>query len=176
MRTAILLLTALFVAGCANTYRYEKKDLVAFGGIMNESDSPRYYLIRINVEDEDNPTLPNFMVMLSPDAEPVLLKNLKPDYVSMHLPLFVPPKQWPKKLKDKALLYQSYEGNGFYISFREDRLTSFGACSSCGGMKHSPIVGKADGSVFHKLPLTYDQLLEIFGDPDRLYKVGEVRY
>ena len=176
IRTVIFLLTALFIAGCANTYRYEKKDLVAFGGIINGTGSPQYYLIRINVEDENNTPLPKFLVMLSSDAEPVLLSNLKPDYVSMHLPSFVPPKQWPKKLKDKALLYQSYEGNGFYISFREDRLSSFGACSNCGGMKHSPIIGKADGSVFHKLPLTYDQVLDVFGDPDRLYKVREVTY
>ena len=60
MRTVIFLLTALFIAGCANTYRYEKKDLVAFGGIINGTGSPQYYLIRINVEDENNTPYRNF--------------------------------------------------------------------------------------------------------------------
>jgi hypothetical protein len=177
MRNIIFFLTTLIILlGCASVSRYEKSNVVAFGEILNNTNEPQFYLLDINIENTDNSLLPEFLVLLSPEAKPILSTKLNPDYVSKYLPDFIPPPQWPQKWKDKAKLYNAYEGNGFYISFKNARLISFGACSNCGGAKYSPVIGKSDGNVFYKLPLNLDQLVEIFGDPDKLYKVGEVRY
>jgi hypothetical protein len=42
--------------------------------------------------------------------------------------------------------------------------------------RESPIVGTPDGQHFYELPLTERQITEVFGSPDRIYKVNEVRY
>lgn len=177
MRIMLLfLIVPHILMGCASMSRYERGNLVAFGEKINEEERPLYYLLRVENPDGLDSISPEFFVKLSPDAEPVRLNDLKPDYAAKYLERFEPPPQWPQKLKEKALLYDSYEGNGFYVSFSKGRLHSFGACSSCGGMKNSPVFGKDDGSVFRELPLTFEQMVEIFGSPDHLYKVREVTY
>jgi hypothetical protein len=172
-----MLITTLFlISGCANVSRYQKNDIVAFGEKINQSKQPLYYLIRLNSKKENETNSPDFLIKFSNDAPPVHFKNLTPELVYKYLSPFVPPSQWPQHIREKALRDQGFQGNGFYIAFRQNRFLAFSACSLCGGKQHSPVVGKSDGSAFYSLPLTFEQLTDIFGKPDRLYKVGEVRY
>ncbi|MDG6774002.1 hypothetical protein QCB45_06635 [Thiomicrorhabdus sp. ZW0627] len=173
----IILITTLFLmSGCANVSRYQKSDIVAFGENLNQSKQPLYYLIRLNAKDGSEIHSPDFLIKFTDEAPPVPFKNLTPELVAKYLPPFVPPPQWPQYIREKALRDQGFQGNGFYVAFRQNQFLAFSACSLCGGKDYSPVVGKSDGSAFYPLPLTLEQLTDVFGKPDRLYKVGEVRY
>ena len=77
------------------------------------------------------------------------------------------------KLKKAA---EDYAGGGFHITFSNGRLVSLGICSHCSGGREHPVIGTPDGHTFYSLPLTEEQLEDVFGPPNRIYKVNEVRY
>lgn len=40
----------------------------------------------------------------------------------------------------------------------------------------TPVVGSRETGVLYRLPLTRQQLVDVFGEPERLDNVNEVRY
>jgi len=175
-RILILILLTTILPACANVSRFEKNSLVAFGQSLEGSHEPLYSLIRIDIKKSGDAHIMSSLLKLSPDSPPIALEELTPVFVAGYLPPFTPPPQWPDSWKQKAKEYDVYDGSGFYISFKEGQLQYVGICSNCAGGREQPIVGTPDGQHFYTLPLTERQVVEVFGPPDRIYKVSEVRY
>jgi len=167
---------AAMTSSCANVSRFERDSLVAFGQPLDGSHESLYYLIRLGFEEPVNARTTSALLRFIPDGPAFALKDLYPELVATYLTPFTPPPQWPDSLKQKAKEYDTYAGGGFHISFREGKIYYLGICSHCAGEREYPIVGTPDGQQFYTLPLTEKQIIEIFGSPDRIYKVNEVRY
>jgi hypothetical protein len=170
------ILLGVTLSACANTSRFEKGPLVAHGGLIEGSQEPLYYMIWVDLKKSSDVRPMSSLLKLSPDSPPIALEKLRPEIVVNYLPPFTPPPQWPEAWKQKAKEDEMYAGNGFNIVFKESRLLSVGICSHCAEGKEHPIVGTPDGQYFYTLPLTERQVVEVFGSPDRIYKVGEIRY
>ena len=175
-RIFILTLLALILSACANVSRFEKNSLVAFGQLLDASNEPLYYLIRIDLKKSANSRIMSSQLKLSPDSPPIALVEMRPEFVASYLPPFILPPQWPDAWKLKAKEEQVFAGNGFNIAFKEGQLVFIGICSHCAGGREDPIVGTPDRQHFYTLPLTERQVIEVFGHPDRIYKMNEVRY
>ena len=164
------------LSACASVSRFEKNALVAHGEHLDNAPEVLYYSIFIeNARQIDIHTM-NIFVKLTADATPLLLSGLRPESVARYLPRFTPPQQWPEHWKRKALETEDYAGGGFHITFSNGRLVSLGICSHCSGGREHPVIGTPDGHTFYSLPLTEEQLEDVFGPPNRIYKVNEVRY
>lgn len=174
----ILILTFLvsILSACTNVSRFEKDSLVAYGQLLDASKEPLYYSISIELKNSSNSPIMRSQLKFSPDSPPIPIVDIRPEFVERYLQLFVPPPQWPEAWKLKAKEKQAYSGNGFYIEFKEGQTIFISICSHCAEGRKKPIVGTADGQHFYKLPLTERQVIEVFGHPDRIYKVNEVRY
>jgi len=175
-RISIGIFCAILLSSCSNVLRFEKDNVVAFGEKLNGSPEPLYYLIRIDMTESIDNQLESFLLKLSPDAQPISVKELHPELVSRYLQTFIPPPQWPDIVKEKIKDLDIYEKNGFNVSFKNGQLYSVSICSHCANGKESPVVGTPNGEHFYTLPLTEQQITEVFGSPDRVYKVLEVRY
>ncbi|WP_339800438.1 hypothetical protein [uncultured Marinobacter sp.] len=175
-RIWMVALLAGILAGCANVSRFEKDALVAHGEHLNNAPETLYYTLFIEIGRVTDANIMKVLVKLTPDAPPILLSEVKPESVARYLPRFVPPPQWPEHLKKKATEYQAYVGGGFHITFDDGRFISIGICSHCSGGREYPVIGTPNGNDFYTLPLTEQQLIDVFGSPGRVYKVNEVRY
>lgn len=175
-RICIGLLLAGMLWACANVSRLEKGSLVAHGELLDGAQVPLYYSIWIDVNKPVDTRIMDAHVKFRKDAPPLKLSALRPELVAQYLPLFTPPPQWPDYLKQKAKEDDAYSGGGFHVTFKNGRLLSVGLCSHCAEGRAYPVVGRPDGQKFYELPLTEGQVTEIFGSPDRIYKVNEVRY
>ena len=164
------------LSSCANVLRFEKDNVVAFGEKLNGSPEPLYYLIRIDMTKSVENQLGSFLLKLSPDAQLIAVTELHPELVAQYLQSFIPPPQWPNIMKEKIKVQDIYEGNGFNINFKNGQLLSISICSHCANGKERPVVGTIDGQHLYVLPLTEQQLIEVFGSPKRIYRVNEVRY
>ena len=175
-----LILILIFLAGtlsaCANVSRFEKSALVAHGERLEGSQEPLYYKIWIDFKKPVDTRVKGPLLKFSSDSPPIAIGELKPALVARHLPPFIPPPQWPAAWKEKAKADDSYEGNGFHISFRDGQLQAVGICSHCAGDRSSPVVGTPDGEHYYPLPLTERQITDVFGSPDRIRKVNQVYY
>lgn len=167
---------ASILSACAGVSRLERSSLIAFGELLDNNHEPLYYLVRITVEQSPDTRTISSLVKLSPDATPLPIAELRPESVAQYLSPYSPPSQWPDSLKRKEKEYEEYQGNGFYVAFKNDHLISIGICSHCAGARESPVVGTPDGQQFYKLPLTKRQITEVFGKPDRINRVREVTY
>lgn len=175
-RILILILLLALLPACANVSRFQKNSLAAFGELLDGSHEPLYYLIRIDINKSADARVMSSLLKLSPDSPPVALEELSPAFVAGYLSPFAPPSQWPESWEQKAMEDDIYAGGGFNISFKEGQLQFVGICSHCAGGREYPIVGTPDRQNFYMLPLTENQVIEVFGPPDRIYKVGEVKY
>jgi hypothetical protein len=178
MRIPIILAALILLTACANVSRFEKGPFVAFGQKLDGRPEPLYYLMRMDLSNSKPAETPAFSLKLSENGPPVPWNHLTADTVSAHLPKFVPPPVWPKEWKAEAAKRDAYEGAGYYIAFRDGRLEYLGLCSHCGKdfPEPAPGIGPPDGSIFFRLPVTKEQLVRVVGEPDRVYKVSEVRY
>lgn len=167
---------ATTLTACANVPRLQRESLVAFGEQLDGASEPLYYLIRLDLKKSTNARTTDFSLKLSADSPAVTLKELHPELVARYLPPFTPPKEWPEHLKEKARNDVIYAGGGFHITFENDRPIYVGICSHCYIGREYPAVGTPDGQHLYVLPLTERQMAEVFGSPDRIYKVGEDRY
>jgi len=170
------ILLAVTLSACANVSRFEKGSLVAHGELLDGSREPLYYSIWVDFKKSVDASTMSSLLKLSPDSPSIALGKLRPELVARYLAPFTPPPQWPEAWKEKAKEDEVYAGGGFNIRFKEGQLLSVGICSHCAEGREHPIVGTPDGHHFYILPLTERQITEIFGPPDRIYKVGEVRY
>lgn len=168
------LLAVALLSACAGVTRFQTGPLVAYAEKLGDAAEPRYYSIGINTAESDDPRILSALVKLGPEASGVAIVRLSPELVAKYLPPFTPPKEWPEILKKKAREEDAYSGGGFHIRFADGRLVSVGICSHCAGDRQSPVVGTPDGRHFYALPLTEQQMIEVFGPPDRKYKVHEV--
>ena len=164
------------LSACANVSRFEKDTLVAHGEHLNNAAEVLYYLISIESDKIIDAPAMDILLKLTPDATPLLLSELRPESVARYLPRFTPPPQWPEHWKKKAMEKESYSGGGFHITFNKGHVVFVGICSHCSGGREHPVIGTADGHTFYSLPLTEQQLKAVFGPPNRVYKVNEVRY
>jgi len=167
-----LLVMLAALGGCADVSRFEKGAAVAFGERLEGEETYQYYLLRLDLED-DVPPPANFHIRLGDRA--LALDELTPAVVAPRLPAFAPPPQWPERLNRQALMANAYAGGGYFLAFGNGRLTRLSLCSHCGG-RSFPVIGSADGQRFYTLPLTREQLIDVLGPPDRVYRVNEVRY
>jgi len=164
------------LSACANVSRFEKGALVAYGEHLNNAAEVFYYLIRIKSDRVVDVHMMDILLKLTPEATPLLLSELRPEFVARYLPRFTPPKEWPEHWKMQAMEIEAYSGGGFHITFRDGQVVYLGICSHCSGGRENPIIGTPDGDKFYSLPLTEQQLKDVFGPPSRVYKVNEVRY
>jgi len=142
-----------------------------------------YDRIFIKIEKVPGKVVPLFCVQLSPSVDPLRSDQLTELTVSKSLPEFEIPKYWPQTWKISALENQDFVGNGFYISFKNGSL-QFMSMGTRQQDPDEPItkpvspakVGPADCLSIYTLPLTKEQFVEIFGQPDRDDKVSEVYY
>lgn len=169
-----------FLAACSSVPRLEKEGIVAYGF---QNGSPRYDNISIKIENTPGKIVPLFCVQLSPSADPLRSDQLTELTVSKYLQEFEIPKYWPQTWKLKALENQDFVGNGFYLSFKNGTLQFLGM----GTRQQDPDepitkpvspakVGPADCQSIFTLPITREQFVEIFGQPDREGFVNEVYY
>lgn len=70
----------------------------------------------------------------------------------------------------------AFQGNGFYIFFENDLPQLIGICSHCAGEVNYPGLLTPDEAEIYILPLTETQMFELFGKPERVYEVNEIRY
>jgi hypothetical protein len=171
----VMLLTSALLA-CANVSRFEKDSLVAYGEHLNGAPEVLYYSIFVETDRMVDIHKMDILLKLAPEATPLLLSELSPESVARYLPRFIPPPQWPEHWKEKAMETEAYSGRGFHITFNNGRLLSLGICSHCSGGREHPVIGTPDGHAFYSLPLTDQQLKNIFGPPNRVYRVNEIRY
>ncbi len=175
-----LIFSLLSLVACSNVPRMEKPGIVAYGFKNGE---PLYDNISVDVEKSPGKVIPLFCVKLSSTAEPLRTDQLTESTVSEHLPEFQIPEYWPDLWKKKALENKDFEGNGFYILFKNGSLKSLGM----GTRQSDPIepitkpvsparIGPADCRTLYTLPITREQFVEIFGEPNREYMVREVYY
>lgn len=162
--------------GCAGVSRYERGPLVAFGESLDGGTEPLYYLVSIDARRRADQRVMAALVKLGPTAPAMAIGELRPEEVARVLPRFSPPPQWPPHMRQKALEDDSYQGGGFFVTFRDGRLVNLGACSLCAGERHSPVFGTPDGRAFHALPMTHGQAEEVFGPAFRVRRVREVTY
>lgn len=175
-RILILILFAILLSACANVSRFKKNSLVAHAEIIDGSRVPLYYKIWIDFKNPVDTQTRNFLLKLSLNSPPLALGELRPEIVAHYLPHFIPPPQWPDAWKQKTKDYDTYAGGGFHITFKDGNLLSVGICSHCSGGRKNPIIGTPNGQNFYTLPITEQQIIEIFGSPDSINKVNEVRY
>ena len=173
-------MAAALLVGCQSIPRIEKGPLIGHGEANGE---PRYTSLSIDLERRPDQPLPLFCVGLSPSADPIASDRLTVEYVRRHLEPFPPPRYWPETWKKRAAEYESFQGSGYFISFRAGRLTSIGL-----GMREQDSVipetrpttparvGPPDCSTLYSLPITRTQFVEIFGPPDREFSVSEIYY
>ncbi|QOP41208.1 hypothetical protein [Sulfurimonas marina] len=169
----------IFINGCStNLTKFVKEPLVAYGMKSEDgNETVLYYMFVIDLKKFPEYRLPQFEIELLPGTGSFKLNELTIENTSLHLPKFQPPKQWPKKWKEEAMKKQAFEGNGIYISFDEDgKVDYLGICTICGGKNFRPRIGKIDGKSLYTTPLTFEQMEDIFGPPNRLYNVLEVTY
>jgi len=170
----------LLSACAANTARIEKGALVGYGTV---ADGPSFDSLGMDVERHGEKGIPVFCVQLSEDAGPSRSDALTREYVERYLPPFQWPRYWPDIWREKARAYEQFEGNGYFITFREGRLASI----YLGVRESDPVnpvtrpttparVGPADCGHLYSLPITREQFVEIFGPPDRADTVNEVYY
>jgi len=169
------ILLAGILSACANVSRFEKNGLVAYGEQLNGASERLYYLILVEGNALDSDTM-SVQIKLTPETSPVSVSELSPAFAGKYLQPFTPPSQWPEQWKKKAGQEDSYTGGGFNIRFKDNHLVSLGICSHCAGIREHPIIGRPDGEVFYSLPLTEQQMIEVFGNPKRIYRVNEVGY
>jgi hypothetical protein len=172
----ILMLLTGALSACANISRFEKGSLVAYGEHLDGAPEMLYYSIYIRSGTVDDIHTIDILLKLTPEAPPLLLSELLPESVGRYLPRFLPPPQWPEHWREKAKETEAYSGGGFHITFDSGRLLSVGICSHCSGVNEHPVIGTPDGHNFYSLPLTKQQMKDIFGLPSRVYRVNEVRY
>ena len=172
----MVVLLAGTVSACASVSRFEKDAVTAHGEKLDGSRESLYYSIFIDLSNAVDSSTLNIPLKLRPDAPSMPLSELRPEVVAKYLPRFTPPPQWPEKWKKKAREQDAYTGGGFHIVFKKNRVVSIGMCSHCAGAREHPVIGTPDGHAFYALPLTEQQLIEVFGQPKRIYKVNEVRY
>ena len=172
----LAMLVLVLASGCANVSRYEAGPVVAFGQRLDGADEPLYYLIRIEGDVQGTMQSSSVLLQLAPDAPAVAVTALAPELVARYLPAFEPPPQWPEQWKAKAREKTTFAGGGFHIRFSNGRAEYVGICSHCAGELEQPVIGSSATNNFYTLPLTALQLIEVFGEPTRLYKVNEVRY
>lgn len=170
----ISLLVAVLLSACASVTRYQVGPLVAYGEPLDNAREPLFYSIGIDLKKTADSRVVRALVRLAPTAPPVSIAGLHADLVAQYLAPFTPPAQWPEILKQRASEENAYSGGGFHIRFADGRLVSVGICSHCAGGRASPVVGTPDGRHFYALPLTEQQLRQVFGPPDRKNKVHEV--
>lgn len=175
-RILMVMLLAGTVSACASVSRFEKDAVTAHGEKIDGSREPLYYSILIDLGNAIDSSTLNIQLKLRPDAPPIPLSELHPEVVAKYLPRFTLPPQWPEKWKKKAREQDAYTGGGFHIIFKKNSIISIGICSHCAGGREHPTIGTPDGHAFYALPLTEQQLIEVFGPPKRIYKVNEVRY
>lgn len=175
-RAAWIIVAMLLVSGCANVSRYQSGSVVAYGERLDGAAEPLYYAIRLDQDGVIDAHAGGVLLKLAAEAEPVAISALTPELVAQFLPAFEPPPQWPRHLQEKARRDDAYAGGGFHIRFSAGRLQSVGICSHCEGRIEAPVVGSRETGVLYRLPLTRQQLVDVFGEPERLDNVNEVRY
>jgi hypothetical protein len=172
----VVMVLSGILSACMNVSRFEKGALVAHGEHLNNSPEVLYYSIVIDSDGKLDLRTMDIFLKLTPDATPLLLSELRPDSVARYLPRFTSPQQWPERWKQRAMETEAYSGGGFHITFSNGQVVYLGICSHCFGGREHPIIGTPDGHTFYSLPLTEQQLEDVFGPPSRIYKVNEVRY
>ena len=170
-----IIILAGVLSACANVSRFERAGLVAYGEPLNDAGEPLYYSILLKGNALET-CASKVKLRLAPEAAPVSVSELSPVLVAKYLQPFIPPPQWPERWKKKAMEEDSYAGGGFHVRFVDKRILSIGICSHCSGMLEHPVIGTSDGERYYSLPLTERQMIEVFGAPERIYKVNEVRY
>ena len=175
-RFLIVIACSAILLSCANVWRFEKNALVAHGERINGSKEPLYYTISLDMTKSNDEHTKGILLKLTPDSKSIPLKDLNPELVAQYLTLFIPPPQWPNILKERMKAENAYAGNGFYISFKNNKLVWVSICSNCANGRESPVIGTPDGEHFYILPLTEKQMIEVFGSPKRIHRVNEVRY
>ncbi|MEW6125345.1 MAG: hypothetical protein AB1698_22280 [Pseudomonadota bacterium] len=180
--TRMLVVTGLVLAlaACAGVPRLDKGPVTAYG---QGDEAPRYDSIGIDLRRAPEALPPDGCIQLAPTAAPIRIRELTPEYVRQFLPRFAFPRYWPETWRQKAALREEYQGNGYFVSFEQGRLVSL----SLGMKEIDPLVphprptlpaliGPADCSRLHTLPISQEQFIEIFGEPDRTWRTREVYY
>ena len=179
-KTLTFIISFSLVLACSNIPRIEKKGIVAYGF---KDHIAKYDSISINFEKIPNNLLPQFCLKLAPNKQPLRSDHLTEDSVSEYLPKFKIPTYWPDTWKKKANKINAFEGNGFYIAFENGNLKTIGM----GNRQSNPdepitnlvspaVIGPNDCQTFYQLPITKNQFVEIFGEPEKEYMVREVYY
>ena len=172
----LLVLLAITLSTCANVSRFEKKSIVAHGEMLDGSREPLYYSIYIDLKEPVDARVMSCLLKISSDSPAIAIEKLQPDLVAHYLLPFTTPPQWPVTWKQKAKEYEAYAGDGFHIRFKAGKLISISICSHCAGGREKPTIGTPDEQHYYTLPLTEKQITKLFGSPDQIYKVNEVRY
>lgn len=181
VRKALILIISVFILdACSTVPRIEKQGIIAYGF---KDDMQKYDSISINLDKVPSRLVPQFCLVLGPNAKPLRSDRLTEDSVSEYLPKFKIPKYWPETWKKQASEINAFEGHGFYIAFENGILKTIGMGTRQSNPNEpitnpvSPaIIGPIDCQNFYQLPITRHQFVEIFGEPEKENMVREVYY
>jgi len=165
-------LTCAFVllAGCAsNIAVFDKGPVRAFG----TGQKPQLVFDQIWVFPNDGRQgeLPKLFIKLDADSQPVPIDQLTWKFASTHLPPFVPPtSSWPPRFQPShspesqiaPAMVDQYSGNGYHMRFKEGHL-------ACLVMTLPAVIASDEHGPFYEMPLSMDQMIEVFGEPDQLW-------
>jgi len=171
----------LVFSACSNAFKFTKDPLFAWGQKFNNDEYVSYYSISIDFDKSGFEELPSLIVKLPGDTRIKKLDELTPEYVDQYLQAYKPPEEWPEYVKLETLErlsgYEVYKSDGVYLSFKDNNISFVGLCTHCEGkISSSAMIGNASTGTLYQLPLTEQQMIEIFGDPESVKKYNEVYY
>lgn len=169
--TIVSVCASCVLAGCAgvimpNSWEFHKGNLTAAASTNVFGTSPRYSVIKIGTPEKPFYKLaPRFAIKLSDGR--VLLSN----ELTLESVLRIAPDSYPatEPLPKSAVVYQT---PGYMFVFLNSDLIQFEALNReyKAGISYVPEIGTYDKAHFHKIPLSHQQLIEIFGAPDVVKK------
>ena len=180
--SGLVLTLMLALSACSSVPRIDKGPITAYG-FGQSNTPPRYDSIRINMMGHPDDALPDACIQLSPTSEPIQIRQLTLEYVRNNLPKFIFPKYWPDIWRKKHEQLEEFQGNGYFISFEQGllrflSLTTYEIDPIVPKPRPAgpPSIGPANCNTLYVLPLVQEQFVEIFGQPDKVWRTHEVYY
>lgn len=173
----------IFVSGCSSVSVYKNDSITAYGGSgVDGRGEEVFYLIKIDMDSMPLTVADQIVLSLNEQFQ-VSLSQLTFELVSQTMPAWEPPKQWPEYVKQKTFDENRKRGiedfavEGTYIAFKNRRLWQISLCSHCEGNRHITAALSRKGLLAqYRLPLSEDQLREIFGEAKSITTQNEIYY
>jgi hypothetical protein len=168
MRIAMLWILLFSLSGCADSWRMENGPLTASspGG----SSELRFTPVLIDLGKGTDARVLAGQIKLARDAPLLPIGALRPEFVARYLPPYEDPPQVPESYRERRRGYDSYEGGGIFVRFRNGSLVLVSLYTQNRGERFAPQLAAPGSSVLFTLPLSDAEMAVVFGPPRRVYR------